>query len=30
LAACLAQAMKDNPTDRQANVKAQMACRTSR
>jgi hypothetical protein len=30
LAACLAQAMKDNPTDRQANVKAQVACRTSR
>ena len=30
LAACLAQAMKDNPTDRQANVKAQMACRSSR
>jgi hypothetical protein len=30
LAACLQQAMKDYPNDRQANVKAQMACRTSR
>ena len=30
LAACLQQAMKDHPNDRQANVKAQIACRTSR
>ena len=30
LAACLQQALKDNPNDRQAYVKAQMACRTSR
>lgn len=30
LAACLQQAMKDHPTDRAANVKAQMACRSAR
>ena len=30
LAACLQQAMKDHPNDRQANVKAQIACRSSR
>ena len=30
LAACLQQAMKDYPNDRAANVKAQMACRSSR
>lgn len=30
LAACLQQAMKDYPNDRAANVKAQIACRTSR